>query len=73
MRLQVQVILYFIVLHLLQFFGLNDLIYALKPDLKWLLGTMTGDALVTLHEASDGSPFKLKPASCSGTHMPSLC
>ena len=51
-QLQVQVILYFIVLHLLQFFGLNSLIYALKPDLKWLLGKMTGLTLVILHQPS---------------------
>ena len=40
--MQVQVIFYFIALHLLQFFGLEALLYALKPDLEWVLGKLTG-------------------------------
>ena len=44
-------ICYFIALHLLQFFGLEALLYALKPDLEWLLGKLTGgfSAFCNLH------------------------
>lgn len=45
LHVQMQVIFYFIALHLLHFFGLETLIYALRPDLEWLLGKLTGDAL----------------------------
>ena len=40
--MQVQVISYFSVLHLLSFFGLAELMYALKPDMEWLMGHLTG-------------------------------
>ena len=39
---QVQVIFYFIALHLLQFFGLEALIYALKPDLEQVMSKLSG-------------------------------
>jgi len=39
---QVQVMFYFIALHLMHFFGLEALIYALKPDLEQLMGRLSG-------------------------------
>ena len=41
-RVQVQVIFYFTMLHLLSFFGLAALFHALKPDMEWLMGRLTG-------------------------------
>ena len=41
-RMQVQVIFYFTMLHLLSFFGLAALFHALKPDMEWLMGRLTG-------------------------------
>ena len=52
LRVQTQVIFYFVVLHLLHFFGLEALTYALKPDLEWLLGRLTGAKLAARHPPS---------------------
>ena len=41
-RMQVQVIFYFTMLHLLSFFGLAALFHTLKPDMEWLMGHLTG-------------------------------
>ena len=41
-RMQVQVVFYFTMLHLLSFFGLAALFHALKPDMEWLMGHLTG-------------------------------
>ena len=65
-RMQVQVILYFIMLHLLSFFGLAALIHALKPNLEWLMGRLTGttcctsDILTPTSDNSQGAAHSLR-------------